>query len=139
MTAEAAPRVTRVMETCLYVDDLDAAEAFYGDVLGLRRLAREGDRHVFYVVGPGMLLIFDPEATRDEQDLGPHGVADGGQGQHYALEVDDLDAWRVRLADHGVAVEQEMTWPSGARSLYFRDPAGNLGELVEPGLWPVEG
>lgn len=134
-----APRVTRVMETCLYAEDLDAAQSFYGDVLGLRVLTREGDRHVFFVVGPSMLLIFNPEATRAEEELGPHGVAPGGPGQHYALEVDDLDAWRDRLADRGVAVEQEVTWPSGARSIYFRDPAGNLGELVEPGLWPVEG
>ena len=26
-------------------------------------------------------------------------------------------------------------WPNGARSLYFRDPAGNSVEIAEPRLW----
>lgn len=129
-------RVQAVMETCLYVDDLDEAEEFYGGVLGLDLHAKEAGRQLFYTVGPSMLLIFDPAATRDGGDLPGHGVDPGDQ--HYALEVDDLDAWRDRLADHGVAIEQEVTWPGGAESLYFRDPAGNLGELVTPGLWPVD-
>ncbi len=28
-------KVQRILETCLYVEDLDAAERFYVDVLGL--------------------------------------------------------------------------------------------------------
>ena len=39
------------------------------------------------------------------------------------------------LAASGVAVEQEVVWPRGGRSLYFRDPAGNAVELVTPGVW----
>lgn len=130
------PSVRSVMETCLYVDDLDAAEAFYGDLLGLTVHAREPGRQIFFVVGPSMLLVFDPDETRRSEDLPPHGVEPGGQ--HFALEVDDLDAWRDRLRDAGVEVAREVTWPGGAESLYFHDPAGNLGELVTPGLWPVD-
>lgn len=130
------PKVTAVMETCLYVDDLEAAHAFYGDVLGLELLSREEGRQLFYTVGSSMLLVFDPDQTRDGGDLPGHGADPGDQ--HFALEVDDLDAWRTRLKDRGIGIEQEVTWPGGAESLYFRDPAGNLGELVTPGLWPVE-
>ena len=38
--------------------------------------------------------------------------------------------------DRGVAIEAEVEWPSGGRSLYFRDPAGNVVELAPPTLWP---
>ena len=30
-----------ILETALYADDLDAAEAFYGDILGLQRIDRK--------------------------------------------------------------------------------------------------
>lgn len=31
-----------------------------------------------------------------------------------------------------------MSWGSGGKSIYFRDPAGNLLEIVTKGQWPVE-
>ena len=52
-----------ILETAVYVDDLDAAEAFYGGLLGLERIGRVPGRHVFYRVGAGVLLVFRPEAT----------------------------------------------------------------------------
>ena len=48
---------------------------------------------------------------------------------------DDITAWRDRLtaADH--PLEADFDWPNGARSIYFRDPAGNSIEIAEPRLW----
>ncbi|MDQ3546548.1 MAG: glyoxalase/bleomycin resistance/extradiol dioxygenase family protein, partial [Verrucomicrobiota bacterium] len=43
--------------------------------------------------------------------------------------------WRERLQEAGVAIESEVEWPEGGRSLYFRDPAGNSVELAPPTLW----
>ena len=40
-----------IIETGIYVDDLDRAEAFYRDVLGLSVLSRETGRHVFFKAG----------------------------------------------------------------------------------------
>ncbi|GMU34008.1 MAG: hypothetical protein HS101_18600 [Planctomycetia bacterium] len=48
----------------------------------------------------------------------------------------DLDAWRTHLAAHAVPIERETTWPTGAKSLYFRDPAANSIELLAGNLWP---
>ena len=42
-----------------------------------------------------------------------------------------------RLESEGVAVESIATWPGGAKSLYFRDPDGNLAELITPGFWSI--
>jgi catechol 2,3-dioxygenase-like lactoylglutathione lyase family enzyme len=124
-----------VVETAVYADDLDAAEAFYAGVLKLPVIGRERGRHVFFRVGTrDVLLIFAPATTIQGATLPAHGATGPG---HFALGVraGGLDGWRRRLAEHGVAVEQEVQWPHGGRSLYFRDPAGNSVEILTPGVW----
>lgn len=130
-------RVEQVLETCLYVDDLAAAEVFYQKVLGLRFVSRQPGRHSFFRCGDRMLLLFNPEESRKaEGDFPPHGAI--GQG-HVAFGVTEmsLDAWREQLERHGVAIEKVIDWPEGGRSLYFRDPAGNSLELATPRIWGI--
>lgn len=122
-----------VLETGLYARDLEAAESFYHGVLGLDVLFREEGRHVFFRCGTGVVLVFNPEATRAEEHL-PHG-ADGPGHAAFAVRHDDLDGWMEHLATHDIAIEADKTWPSGGRSLYVRDPAGNSIELATPDLW----
>jgi catechol 2,3-dioxygenase-like lactoylglutathione lyase family enzyme len=127
--------ILTVVETGVYVDDLDRAEAFYRDVLGLAPIGRDPGRHVFFRVGTSsVLLLFNADTTLRGDVLPAHGARGPG---HFALGIpaDSLDAWRGRLAAHGVAVEKEVRWPRGSTSLYFRDPAGNAVELLTPGLW----
>lgn len=122
--------IRAVVETAIYVDDLQAAETFYGTVLGLRVVGKEPGRHVFFRVGEAsVLLAFLAEATLKGDQLPPHGASGPG---HFALGI---DAWRKLLQGHGVTIEKEVEWPRGGRSLYFRDPTGNSVELVTPGVW----
>jgi len=124
-----------IVETGIYVDDLDRAEAFYRDVLGLAVIGKEPGHHVFFRVGErNVLLAFVAAATLKGDVLPAHGASGPG---HFALGIAaaDLDAWRQRLVDHHVAIEKEVRWPRGGQSLYFRDPAGNAVELITPGLW----
>jgi catechol 2,3-dioxygenase-like lactoylglutathione lyase family enzyme len=127
--------IEAVVETGIYIEDLGAAEAFYRDVLGLAVLGREAGRHVFFRVGSAsVLLAFRADTSLRGGALPPHGARGPG---HFALGIrpEALAGWRRRLAEHHVAVEQEVTWPRGGVSLYFRDPAGNLVELITPGVW----
>ena len=126
--------IETVVETGVYADDLAAAEAFYRDVLGLEMLGKEEGHHVFFRVGASsVLLVFNPAATLFGDRLPAHGTRGPG---HFAFGVSGgLEAWKERLAAHGVAVEKEATWPGGGRSIYFRDPAGNLVEIITPGVW----
>jgi catechol 2,3-dioxygenase-like lactoylglutathione lyase family enzyme len=131
----AMPAIECLVEIGVYADDLDAAEPFYRDVLGLVQCGKEAGRHVFFQVGDrGILLIFRPEATLLGDRLPAHGARGPG---HFALGIaaGDLDAWRLRLREHRVKVEHEQNWPHGGHSLYFRDPAGNSVELITPGVW----
>ncbi|MBI1418230.1 MAG: glyoxalase/bleomycin resistance/extradiol dioxygenase family protein [Limimaricola sp.] len=139
MSAPQAPTLRAVLETALYAADLDAAEAFYGGVLGLTRVVRAGERHVFFRIGPAMLLVFNPEQSAIPPRPGalpvpPHG----GRGQGhvcFAATSAEIDGWRERLEGAGIPVEADFLWPNGARSLYCRDPAGNSVEFAEPRLW----
>jgi catechol 2,3-dioxygenase-like lactoylglutathione lyase family enzyme len=47
----------------------------------------------------------------------------------------EIDAWIAHLTACGVAIEADFVWPSGGRSIYFRDPAGNSLEFAEPRIW----
>jgi catechol 2,3-dioxygenase-like lactoylglutathione lyase family enzyme len=127
-------QVARVLETCLYVDDLAAATQFYSHVLGLQAFASVAGRHVFFRCEGGVLLLFDPHETAKGGSTPPHG-AHGPGHVAFHMHPSDIDAWRAHLASHGVAVETEITWPSGGYSLYFRDPAGNSLELATPATW----
>jgi catechol 2,3-dioxygenase-like lactoylglutathione lyase family enzyme len=124
-----------LVETGIYADDLEQAERFYRDVLGLTVRQKEEGRHVFFQVGDrSMLLVFRPVATLRGDHLPAHGARGPG---HFALGIaaDDLDAWRKRLQGQGIVIEHEEAWERGGHSLYFRDPAGNSVELITPGLW----
>jgi len=128
--------VKKVVETGVYVADLDAAREFYTKVLGLELFSEQANRHVFLKAGKSMLLLFRPEATLQEKRLPPHG-AEGVQ--HFAFEVDpgDYESWKTRLAENHVLIEKEVDW-GRSRSVYFRDPANNVVELITSGNWPVE-
>ena len=121
-----------ILETSLYADDLDAAEAFYGSVIGLQLFSRAGNRHVFFRCGDGMLLIFNAAET-----LPVHGTRGPG---HACFKVSraDFDRTRQALSEAGIEIETDTEWPNGARSIYFRDPAGNNLECAEPALWGLE-
>lgn len=128
------PRVQRVYETVLYADDVPALVAFYSDVVGLDAIDPP-DEHsaAFRLADSGVLLVFDPSRTRAPGRFVPeHGTTGNG---HVAFRVDELEAAASELRAHDVEIEREITWPSGGRSVYFRDPANNSVEFVEGEIW----
>jgi catechol 2,3-dioxygenase-like lactoylglutathione lyase family enzyme len=129
-------RAREILETCLYADDLDAAERFYSRVLGLEVISRVGDRHVFFRCGSRVFLVFNPARTEEGGEVPAHGARGPGHAA-FAAAADELDAWAAHLRDHGVEIEQDYGWPRGGRSLYFRDPAGNSVELGTPSIWRI--
>lgn len=135
------PRIGRILETSLYVEDTERSARFYEQVLGLRRMS-SGARLIPMDAGSGsVLLLFLRGATgagtRFEGGwIPPH---DGSGHTHFAfaIESDSVDAWRTRLEAEAVEMESEVRWEKGGISLYFRDPDGHSVELASPGVWPT--
>jgi catechol 2,3-dioxygenase-like lactoylglutathione lyase family enzyme len=136
------PPLARVLESCLCVTDLAAAERFYAEVLGLTLYAKQDGRHVFFRCGKQMVLLFDAAAASQPAshgglDVPTHGTT--GEGHLcFAVHEADLGGWLARLKQYGVALEKDLLWPGGGRSLYFRDPSGNSLELATPRIWGME-
>jgi catechol-2,3-dioxygenase len=134
-------KINKVVETCIYSSDLESMKRFYAGVLGLPVVQEEKNKLVFLQAGKSMLLIFNPARTSTDNDRLPtHGAQTPPASIHFAMEIkeNDYQSWKELLARNGIAVEKEVDWKGRSRSLYFRDPAGNLVELITPGEWPVE-
>ncbi len=139
--ANTRPALRRVLETCLYVSDMQRARAFYEEVMGLSLQFCE-ERISGFRLGDSMLLLFQAKGTLEPVHT-PGGVIpphDGSGPAHFAFSIaaDEADAWRNHLAAHGVAIESTVRWEKdNATSIYFRDPDGHLVELATPGLWGI--
>jgi catechol 2,3-dioxygenase-like lactoylglutathione lyase family enzyme len=138
--AAVTPALNAVLETALYVDDLEKAERFYGSSLGLPKIFLVPGRQLVFRCGDGVLLIFDPKQTErvpivvNGGAIPLHGTRGAG---HMAFRVSkgQLNNCREHLRVNGIAIESEITWPNGAHSIYFRDPAGNSLEFATPDIW----
>jgi len=126
-----------ILETCLYVDDLERAARFYQDVLGLKVESRLDGRHVFMHCGQRMLLLFNPLVSREATEQFPGHGSFGPGHLAFGVRESEIDAWIERLKSHQVAIEKILNWPQGGRSVYFRDPAGNLLEFTTPRIWGI--
>jgi catechol 2,3-dioxygenase-like lactoylglutathione lyase family enzyme len=127
-------KLSHLFEAALYAGDLGAAERFYRDVLGLELVSRSDGPGLAFGCGEAVLLVFDPERTRiADAGVPTHGAI--GEG-HVAFAIDEteIDPWRRHLESRGV--EAGVEWPEErGRSLYFRDPSGNVVESAPPTLW----
>ena len=135
------PQLKHVLETALYVDDLDRAARFYADVFGLTPLHTDERLHAFAVGPASVLLLFRRGASLKPVKM-PGGTIpphDGSGPIHIAFAVarEDLQDWEDRLLQRGIAIEGRTDWSRGGRSIYFRDPDGHLLELGTPGMWRI--
>ncbi len=112
-----------VHHVSINVDDVEKAGPFYLEVLGMERLPRPDFGF------PGLWLQCGGQQIHLIQ-VENHVAPDG---QHFALCVDDIDAARRDLCAKGVVVSDVIDSPGAGRQAFFRDPAGNLIELNQPG------
>ncbi|KAA0012179.1 glyoxalase [Billgrantia pellis] len=136
------PKLNGVLETALYVDDMDRARVFFEGVMGLEPFNAD-HRFTAYDAGAGSVLLLFLQGETLETVVLPKRMGtipphDGKGRVHlaFAISTQELPAWERQLDDHGVVIEGRTHWPRGGESLYFRDPDGHLIELATPGVWP---
>ena len=106
-------RIIGINHVALEVGDVDEALAFYSRLFAIALRGRVGDHTAFVDLGDQFLALSSPR-----------GSTEADAQRHFGLVVDDLEAVRTALAEAGVAEEP-------GRGLQFRDPWGNLVEVVQ--------
>jgi catechol 2,3-dioxygenase-like lactoylglutathione lyase family enzyme len=132
--------VIRLLETALYVTDVDRSCDFYKHVLGLgpdvgTTAEKESQKRFRPLQIPGgqVLLLF-PKGSATTTAVLPGGTIpphDGNGRLHlaFAISTAEVDAWRERLQSHGVSIESEMEWPRAARASISAIPTVTLWSL----------
>ncbi len=127
------PRLDGILETALYVDDLERSVAFYQTLFGFQVVSC-GERLCALGVAGRQILLLCRKRASATLALGAHD-GDGQLHLAFAVPGEALDAWEAWIEQRGVTIEERRTWERGGRSLYFRDPDRHLIELATPGSW----
>jgi catechol 2,3-dioxygenase-like lactoylglutathione lyase family enzyme len=137
------PPLEGVLETSLYVSDLEVSLQFYRDVFGFSPLYNDPARMAaMNVSGRHVLLLFLRGASLQSIEVPGAGTIPGHDGSGelhlaFAISNKDLTHWRAWLNQQDIPIEAEIHWERGGHSLYCRDPDGHLLELVTPGVWAI--
>jgi catechol 2,3-dioxygenase-like lactoylglutathione lyase family enzyme len=120
-----------LLNTCLITNDIQRLTTFYERILGIPP-QKSGAEYVEFRTTAGTLALFSAAA----QEKYIPGSATAGQNHSAILEfrVANVDAEYGRL--HSIVkswVKGPTTQPWGTRSIYFRDPDGNLMDFFMPG------
>jgi catechol-2,3-dioxygenase len=134
------PRVSQILETSLYVEDLARSRLFYERIFGFVSVFDDERMCAMEIPGEQILLLFRHGMT-DQPAPVPGGMIPPHHGRGalhlaFAIPVRELAAWEEHLSRQDIAVESRIRWPAGGTSLYFRDPDGHSLEVATPGLWP---
>ncbi len=133
------PKLNRILETSLYVADLDRSQAFYERVFGFTVMLQDHRMCALAVPGRQVLLLFKLGASvrPSETPYGTIPAHDGHGRQHLCFSIDeaDFEVWQAHLESAGLAIESRLEWATGGSSLYIRDPDDHSIEVGTPGLW----
>jgi catechol 2,3-dioxygenase-like lactoylglutathione lyase family enzyme len=129
------PKLNGILETSLYVEDLQRSVAFYQSLFGFDVILSIERLCALSIEGRQVLLLFRKGASADL----PVSAHDGSGQSHlaFAISATTLATWEAWLSERGIVIEEDRTWDKGGRSLYFRDPDGHLLELATPGVWSI--
>jgi catechol 2,3-dioxygenase-like lactoylglutathione lyase family enzyme len=120
--------VLGIRHIALRVRDLSRALEFYTGVLGMKVEWHPDPKNVYLTSGADNLALHEVDLPESS------GLSAGPGLDHFGFLVsspDEVDHWARSLQDHGIVlVQQPKTHRDGARSIYFRDPDGNLIQLL---------
>ncbi|GAA5866478.1 hypothetical protein JCM5296_006043 [Sporobolomyces johnsonii] len=151
MASSHLPKLTQVLELCLYARSLPKAIDFYAHTLQIGPPILATERLAVFPLGQTTLILFQRGATTDDSPMPPAGLIPGhglpptaemdkvDLRTHFCLAVEkreDVDVWEQELRDKGVKIVGHVEWPKGGKSVYFEDVDRHVGEIASRGIWP---
>lgn len=134
-SAQTAPDEQRdqspaLINSCLITANIKELAAFYKSVLQIEP-RWSGEDYVEFRTGVGVLAIFSAQAQ--ERYIPGSAVAANNKGIVLEFRVANVDQEYRRLKSLVKTwVKPPTTQPWGTRSVYFRDPDGNLIDFYAP-------
>ena len=113
------------------VDDVDAAIAFYTELLGFELLTNAAPAFADVKRGNLRLLLAGPKSSAGRPMADGEAPGPGGWNRIHFL-VDDLDAEVAQLRDEGAQFRNDVVEGPGGRQILLLDPSGNVLELFQP-------
>jgi catechol 2,3-dioxygenase-like lactoylglutathione lyase family enzyme len=125
------PSLNSISAISLFVENLQAAKAFYQTVFGVKVLFEDQNSVAvkFRNVTVNLLRV---ENARELVEPGIVAERSAGSRFQISIWVDDVDGACARLREHGVALltgPRNMPW--GMRTATFVDPAGHSWEIAQ--------
>jgi catechol 2,3-dioxygenase-like lactoylglutathione lyase family enzyme len=118
-------KTLQLNHVALHVADVDKSVAFYRDVLALEPIPRPA----FNFPGAWFRLGIDQElhliGGRETQ------TQSHNRGNHWALRIDDMDAWERSFQARSISYLPRRMRPDGALQIYLVDPDGHYIELCQ--------
>lgn len=120
-----AIELQRPLHTAVLVTNLERAEQFYGEILGLEKVERSLKYPgAWYQLGDYQIhLMVDASIPS-----GLHNVEKWGRNRHIAFGVADVEAAKAHLIAHDCPIQESA---SGRAALFTQDPDGNVVELSQ--------
>jgi catechol 2,3-dioxygenase-like lactoylglutathione lyase family enzyme len=126
-TASPFNAIRAIDYTVIFVRDMAAMRHFYEGVLGFPLIRELSAGWIEYQVGGNTLALARPSRTAKDARL-PAGSA--SLQLAFKVAAEDVDRCAEELVRHGVdLLEPPTNQPFGHRTLFFRDPDGNLLEV----------
>lgn len=120
----ATPQTPALSNLCLITDNVNRLVDFYEPILSVKA-KRSGDDYAELPTGAAVLAIFSQKAQ--ENYIPGSTQAANNKGMILEFKVADVDKEYRRLQSLVKTwVKPPSTQPWGTRSVYFRDPDGNL-------------
>jgi len=113
------------------VDDVDAAVAFYTEVLGFEPFMSAAPAFADVRRGNLRLLISGPTSSAGRPMSDGAKPGPGGWNRIHFV-VDDIDAEIARLREAGASFRNDVVKGPGGSQVLVQDPSGNLVEIFQP-------
>ncbi|HEX7474001.1 MAG TPA: VOC family protein [Candidatus Limnocylindrales bacterium] len=121
----------RIGAITLFVEDLEAAKRFYVEVFGLP-VHFEDDASAVFDFGNTLINLLKTSEAGELIEPATVAPPDAGSRVQFTIDVDDVDAMCLRLAERGVdLLNGPMDRPWGIRTASFRDPGGHIWEIAK--------